>query len=222
MTSATFQNWHITHSVNCGESACMFYFDGENLQQQNSHGQRLTQALLSHKPDWITEIVPSFDSVMVCFNPLHKDHYQVFEFLSSLPVSAINDIQSVHHQINVIYDRFNQMDLATVARALECSVNDVIKYHSEKRYTAYAVGFSPGFAYLGQTNPLIHVPRIKKPRTKVPKGAVALADSYTAVYPDESPGGWNLIGMLAEHQPSMLERNIKVGDTVQFVDSNDR
>ena len=72
---------------------------------------------------------------------------------------------------------------------------DVINIHTATEYRVYAIGFAPGFAYLGQVDERIAAPRLATPRLKVPRGAVAIADQQTAVYPAESPGGWNLIGM---------------------------
>ena len=74
---------------------------------------------------------------------------------------------------------------------------------------SYAIGFAPGFAYLGEVDPRIAAPRLATPRQKVPRGAVAIADRQTAVYPAQSPGGWNLIGLCPERmfdpaaEPSM-------------------
>ena len=110
------------------------------------------------------------------------------------------------------------MILADVAKSINRSINDVVSMHTASTYTAYAVGFLPGFTYLGDTHQSIQLPRLSKPRSKVPAGAVAIADSYTAVYPAESPGGWHLIGTLADNQSTMLELDIKAGDTVAFMD----
>jgi len=87
------------------------------------------------------------------------------------------------------------------------------------QYRVYAIGFAPGFAYLGEVDARIAAPRLATPRKKVPKGAVAIADRQTAVYPAVSPGGWNLIGLCPvdmfnpNAKPTMP---VQVGDKVQF------
>lgn len=214
------KRWGICDTKNAGESAVIFYFSGQTLSEQNHKVQYFSRALFSAKPEWIIEIVPAFDSIMVCFDCLRIDQYRLYEFIHSLPENKKNEVNGTHHCISVCYDRGNQFDLQNLSRALNCSINDIIRKHAKKLYTAYAVGFSPGFAYLGEIDNAIQVPRLKKPRIKVPKGAVAIADSYTAVYPEESPGGWHLIGLVSNEQPSMFERDIQVGDTVEFVDSS--
>jgi KipI family sensor histidine kinase inhibitor len=83
----------------------------------------------------------------------------------------------------------------------------------------YAIGFAPGFAYLGQVDERIAAPRLATPRQKVPRGAVGIADRQTAIYPAASPGGWNLIGLCPQ---SMFDPNadpsmpVQVGDRVRF------
>ena len=83
----------------------------------------------------------------------------------------------------------------------------------------YAVGFAPGFAYLGEVDDRIATPRLSSPRLKVPKGAVAIADRQTAVYPSQSPGGWNIIGLCPVNifdAKSSIPMPISVGDSVKF------
>ena len=99
------------------------------------------------------------------------------------------------------------------------SVDEVIEIHQQQEYRVYAIGFAPGFAYLGEVDERIAAPRLATPRQKVPRGAVAIADRQTAVYPAVSPGGWNLIGLCPtrmfnpENDPSMP---VQVGDRVRF------
>ena len=98
----------------------------------------------------------------------------------------------------------------TRARLIEC--------HAAATYTALAVGFQPGFAYLGGLPPELHLPRRSSPRTRVPAGSVAISTDQSAVYPHESPGGWHLIGRLCDRDgaPNGLQAEISVGDRVRF------
>jgi KipI family sensor histidine kinase inhibitor len=85
-------------------------------------------------------------------------------------------------------------DLASVAAAVGCSVDDVVALHSGARYEVAFCGFAPGFAYLRGLPAALHLPRRATPRTRVPAGSVAIAAEYSAVYPSPSPGGWHLLG----------------------------
>ena len=110
-------------------------------------------------------------------------------------------------------------DLDALAERANMSVSDVIDLHASTEYRVYAIGFAPGFAYLGQVDERIAAPRLSTPRQSVPRGSVAIADRQTAIYPAASPGGWNLIGRCPtrmfnpDADPCMP---VQVGDRVSF------
>jgi KipI family sensor histidine kinase inhibitor len=108
-------------------------------------------------------------------------------------------------------------DLDDVARATGLTTAEVIARHGAATYTVDTMGFRPGFAYLTGLDPLLVVPRRATPRPRVPAGALAIADVYTAVYPSESPGGWHLIGHVAEPMFTAAGARLQLGDRVRFV-----
>ena len=113
---------------------------------------------------------------------------------------------------------YDGADLDDVARACGLSTAEVISAHVGAVYDVDTLGFAPGFAYLVGLDPRLHVPRRATPRARIPAGALAIASEYTAVYPFESPGGWNLIGRVDEkmfdpHRGARLQ----MGDRVRFV-----
>jgi inhibitor of KinA len=97
-------------------------------------------------------------------------------------------------EIPVRYGGEYSPDLESVARHCQLQIEDVIRIHSEKIYTVFMMGFTPGFPYMGKLDHAIHMPRLETPRTRVPAGTVAIAGSQTGIYPIDSPGGWQLIG----------------------------
>jgi inhibitor of KinA len=101
-------------------------------------------------------------------------------------------------------------DLARVADYCGLTEEDVIDRHSRGRYTVAMVGFKPYFPYLLGLDPKLETPRLDTPRVKIPAGAVAIGGAQTGVYPEESPGGWNLIGST---DPELLKQ-IEPGDTI--------
>ncbi|MFD1213307.1 carboxyltransferase domain-containing protein, partial [Arthrobacter sp. GCM10027362] len=116
--------------------------------------------------------------------------------------------------IDTLYDG---EDLAAVAQLTNLSIEGVIAAHSGQTWTAAFGGFAPGFAYLAGGDPSLEVPRRSSPRTAIPAGSVALAGSYSAVYPGKSPGGWQLIGRTAERmwdpsreQPALVRPGARV------------
>ncbi len=89
---------------------------------------------------------------------------------------------------------YNGEDLAEVAQILGITVDEVVQRHTGSEYTVAFTGFAPGFAYLSGGHPSLNVPRRSTPRTRLPAGSVALAGTFSGVYPQASPGGWQIIG----------------------------
>ena len=121
------------------------------------------------------------------------------------------------HEISVTYDG---PDLEDVATSLCLSTEDVIGRHLDRTYSVDLIGFVPGWAYLSELDPAIHLPRRAQPRARVPAGSVAIAGAQTGVYPLITPGGWHIIGHTdnvmfdpARDPPAVL----RPGDKVRFV-----
>ncbi len=94
--------------------------------------------------------------------------------------------------------RYDGEDLAEVADAIGAQPSEVVALHTSATYRVAFVGFAPGFGYLTGLPRRLHLPRRRVPRVRVPAGAVAVADAYSAVYPSSSPGGWHLLGTTEE------------------------
>lgn len=116
--------------------------------------------------------------------------------------------------------RYDGPDLAEVAARSSMTIDDVVRLHTARDYTAYFLGFLPGFAYCGRLDPSIVAPRLDRPRERVPAGAVAIADGQTAVYPFTSPGGWRLIGsteVTLFDPTAAAPALVRAGDRIRFV-----
>lgn len=138
----------------------------------------------------VVDIVPAAETVLVTFATAHQ---------CEVARDRVSKISHARNQVNggglvTIEMRYDGIDLADVARAIGRTTHDVVQLHSEALYTVAFCGFAPGFAYLTGLSPALRLPRRMTPRTRVPAGSVAIAAEYTAVYPGESPGGWNLLG----------------------------
>ena len=123
------------------------------------------------------------------------------------------------HVLPVWYDLSVGPELSLLAARIGGPVSEVIRRHSEREYQVFALGFAPGFAFMGLVEEALAAPRLNTPRKRVAAGSVGIAERQTAAYPAQSPGGWNLIG----RTPSALfDRNregyslMQPGDTVQF------
>jgi len=169
----------------------------------------------------IVDLVPSYASILVVFNMLDIDHHQLRNKLRKLlkQLSSAKNKQGKLVELPVYYSAKSGPDLARIAQHADLSIEEVIQLHQAQEYHVYAIGFAPGFAYLGDVDVRIAMPRLATPRQTVPRGAVAIADRQTAVYPSVSPGGWNIIGLCPQR---MFDTNaeetmpVKVGDRVKF------
>ncbi|MGH7232265.1 MAG: 5-oxoprolinase subunit PxpB [Nitrospiraceae bacterium] len=144
----------------------------------------------------VVEIVPTYRSLTVYFDPIAIDSAWLAERLEALarsvPADALRSSRTV--EIPVLYGGEYGPDLPDVAAFAKRRIEDVIALHGSVTYRVYMLGFSPGFPYMGQVPDEIAMPRLGSPRMRVPAGSVGIAGSQTGIYPIESPGGWRLIG----------------------------
>jgi KipI family sensor histidine kinase inhibitor len=171
----------------------------------------------------VIEIVPAYAAVTVFFDPLIADANALRETLAQLAATA-SDLPSARppdHPTDLITIpvRYDGPDLAHVAKETGLSEAEVIRRHAEPEYRVYLLGFAPGWAYLGDLDPALVLPRRNAPRTRVPAGTVAIGGAQTGVYPLATPGGWHLIGTTSlkmfdpAREPAAL---LRVGDRVRF------
>ena len=204
-----------------GEDALMVYFGDVVDAQTSARVQAATSAIESVMGEDLIDLVPSYASVLILYNPLRTNHASVArrvrDVLSNVSTPATVECRTV--VLPVYYAPEAGIDLESLAERAGLSVSKVIDLHAGAEYRVYAIGFAPGFAYLGAVDERIAAPRLATPRASVPRGSVAIADRQTAVYPSVSPGGWNLIGRCPvpmfdpSAQPCMP---VAVGDTVRF------
>ncbi len=203
-----------------GEDGLIFYTSGADLATQNQAVTALHQALIAHRPHWLTELVPSYDSLMLMFDMSEVDFHGVYQFVKQLPIAnTSSQTASTLHRLPVWYGAPEANDLELVSTATGLSAEEIIERHQQSAYTVFAVGFAPGFAYLGELAAELDTPRLANPRKAIPKGAVAIADRQTAVYPDVSPGGWHLLGLcpVSLYKPGAKEPTLmQAGDKVEF------
>ncbi|ALS99713.1 5-oxoprolinase subunit PxpB [Lacimicrobium alkaliphilum] len=206
-----------------GEGALILYLDSQASPQLAATIAALLPQIKTALGETLVDLIPSYNSVLVQYQPLLTDHFAVRSQLQQILSRQLSQ-QDGHDsgklvKLPVWYSQESGPDLAMLAENAGLSTEQVIELHQQSQYRVYAIGFAPGFAYLGEVDGRIAAPRLATPRKKVPTGAVAIADRQTAVYPAPSPGGWNLIGLCPQlmfdksAQPPMP---VEVGDKVQF------
>jgi KipI family sensor histidine kinase inhibitor len=181
----------------------------------NAATQRLARGLLEAPLAGVTDLIPAYASLYVEFDPAQVSAQQVWAWLErcegTSPPPPNRTVELITH--------YDGPDLTNVAERTGLSVGEVIARHSSRLYHVYAIGFTPGLAFMGEVDPLLRLPRRPAPRPRVPAGSVAIAGAQTTVYPVASPGGWHLLGRTLEpvYNPHAREPlRLAAGDTVRF------
>jgi len=150
-------------------------------------------ASLQARPiDAIEELVPAARTLMIRFRP---ERATAADLAGEIAVRDLSARAAPSDRLVEIPVRYDGEDLEEVSRLTGLSVDEVIQRHSESDFIVAFCGFAPGFGYLIGGDPSLHVPRRQTPRTRIPAGAVALAGAFSGVYPQASPGGWQIIGV---------------------------
>jgi inhibitor of KinA len=188
----------------------------------------LSRAVIAANRPGITDVVPSYASVTAFYDPAKfaespGDAYAaVCRFMESCAERTTGDAPGPAPrtvEIAVCYGGDFGPDLEAVAEHCKMGVDEVIGLHSGADYVVHAIGFTPGFPYLGGLPDSLRSPRRDTPRLRVPAGSVAIGGSQTGVYPVDSPGGWQIIGRtaIALFRPHMRPAALlKPGDHVRF------
>lgn len=148
-------------------------------------------ALAADLPEGVLDVVPAARTVLLVLDPdlLDLERAEQLALAVEPRPGAVGEGELL--ELPVVYDG---EDLDEVASLLSCSVEEVVRRHTEQEWTVAFCGFAPGFGYLTSPGGDWDVPRRADPRTRVPAGSVGLAGEFSGVYPRESPGGWQLIG----------------------------
>ncbi len=178
-----------------GDGAVLVEFANVVSPRVNRRVQSLAAALDANPPPGLLDLIPAYRTLLVVYDPLAIGYDALLERLRMLdglsqataPVSRVVTLP-------VVYGGEFGPDLPVVAAHTGLPEDEVIARHTAGRYLVYFLGFSPGFAYLGGLDPSLATPRLREPRLRVPAGSVGIAGTQTGVYPEATPGGWQLIG----------------------------
>ena len=171
----------------------------------------------------LVDLVPSYTTLLVVFDPEQLTPAAARQTLAQLLTTLSpkeSGVEGSLHDIPTWYDASVGPDVERVAELSGLTAEQVVERHVQQEYRVFALGFAPGFAFMGLLDPALNCPRLDTPRQRVPAGSVAIAGQQTAAYPSVTPGGWNLIGRTAV---KLFDRQrdgfslLKVGDRVRFV-----
>ena len=201
--------------VPLGDQAALAYFENE------AAALRFAAAMRNVKEAWLVNVVQAYTSVAVFFD-LDRTHFiRVAEHLRKVDQQAPElaaALEARLHQIPCCYTF--QQDLPRVAACTGLTSEEIIRLHAGTEYTVYAIGFCPGFPYLGYLPPALSgVPRLETPRLRVEAGSVGLTGRQTGIYTEDRPGGWNIIGRTPLELVNVADAYfpLRTGDRIRFL-----
>ena len=179
-----------------GDSALLVELGDKIDSAVNQRVHALNALLQTNSTAGIVETVPAYCTLLIHYDPLILTFNQVTHWVRDKLTQVDDSLNRKPRQLEVPtrYGGASGPDLEAVAVSKGMSAADVVRIHSEREYTVYMMGFTPGFPYLGTLDERLIMPRFETPRTLVKAGTVAIAGSQTGIYPLDSPGGWHLIG----------------------------
>ena len=180
-----------------GDSSLLIVFGNVISPEINSRISAVVQLLRMQHIKGVIDLIPSYSALLINYNPQVIGFSEIksrVEAILSMDVKAESRSKTVV-EIPVLYGGDYGPDLQTIADHAGLTPEEVIKIHASRDYLIYMLGFLPGFCYLGGLDERIHTPRLASPRIRIREGSVGIGGNATGIYPMDSPGGWQLMGM---------------------------
>ncbi len=208
--------------LTAGDSSVLIQFGNTIDPEINYRISATVQIMREQHIVGVTDIIPAFCSLLINYDPRVISYEKIKERLEGILKMDIkaDARQKKVYEIPVCYGGEFGPDIQNIADHAGLSVEEVIQIHTSRDYLIYMLGFLPGFTYLGGLDERIHTPRLANPRIKIAAGSVGIGGSQTGIYPMDSPGGWQLMGMTPvktydpERETPIL---VEAGDYIRFV-----
>jgi len=205
-----------------GDSSVLIEFGKEISPEINRKITATVQMMKEQHIEGVVDMIPAFCSLLINYDPRVISFYELkkrLEHLVKLDAKAGKNRKKIY-EIPVCYGGEYGPDMENIAKNAGLTEEEVIKIHSSRDYLIYMLGFLPGFCYLGGLDERIHTPRLANPRIKINAGSVGIGGSQTGIYPLDSPGGWQLMGMtpVKTYDPDReIPILVEAGDYIRFV-----
>ncbi len=207
--------------LTAGDSSVLIEFKKEISPEINRKITSTVQLMKEQHIEGVVDVIPAFCSLLVNYDPRVISYENLKKRLTLLlkMETKTGEQRKRVYEIPVCYGGEYGPDLENIAKHAGLTQEEVIQIHSSRDYLIYMLGFLPGFCYLGGLDERIHTPRLANPRIKIHAGSVGIGGSQTGIYPLDSPGGWQLMGMTPVKTYDPLREKpilVEAGDYIRF------
>lgn len=204
-----------------GDDALLVNFDQTIDPEVNRSVLQLDRLMHSQSTQKVRYTIPAYCSLVVVFDPRHTSFRDLRNLIRNQASLSANTPEVAHRRllIPVCYHPDYGLDLINLSEQLQIDPDLLIQQHCDQVYQVYMLGFLPGFVYMGKLPSRLFCARKQKPRKVVPAQSVGLAGAQTGIYPQEAPGGWQIIGKtpVPTFTPQQREPFLfQAGDLVKF------
>jgi inhibitor of KinA len=209
-----------------GDRALVLRVAREIAPEAHARVLAATAAVDRARPAWVVDVVPAYASLLVEYDAAIVGAREAAAVLGAIVdqdaagATAPSERAPRLVEVPVWYDPSVAPDLEPLAVEKGITPAALAAWHSAAQYHVYALGFRPGFPFMGVVDPRLAAPRLAAPRARVAAGSVGIAGRQTGIYPREGPGGWRILGRtpLAVFDEARLDPFLlHVGDSVRFV-----
>jgi inhibitor of KinA len=208
--------------LTAGDSSLLVEFGKKISPETNQKITAVVQMIKEQHIEGVVDLIPAFCSLLINYDPRVVTYEEIKKRIQNLVRLEVKtgEVRKRIFEIPVCYGGEYGPDLGNIAEHAGLSEKEVIEIHSSRDYLIYMLGFLPGFTYLGGLDERIHTPRLANPRIKINAGSVGIGGSQTGIYPLDSPGGWQLMGMTPvktydpDRETPIL---VEAGDYIRFV-----
>ena len=184
----------IKNITNLGDAAVYCDFGNQIDQETNLNVIKYFKNLKELKIEGITNITPSYNKLIVSFEPSVTNYEKLKNKIIDLKLHNKENQNSKLIKIPICIDEEFSLDIKRLSKELKMKYDQIYNSFFDKEYYCYMTGFIAGMPFLGDTRQNIRLNRLETPRVKVPKGSIGITEQFCNIYTYESPGGWNIIG----------------------------
>ena len=214
----------IKNITNLGDAAVYCDFGNQIDQETNLNVIKYFKNLREIKVKGITNITPSYNKLIVSFDPSVTNYENIKNKILDLKSKKNQNQNNKLIKIPICIDEEFSLDIKRLSEELKIENEQIYNSFLDKEYYCYMTGFIAGMPFLGDTNENIRLNRLETPRVKVPMGSIGITEQFCNIYTYESPGGWNIIGntpikvfnKFNQENPTL----INPGDRVKFYKIN--